>query len=339
MFKKDKIWFFLILLLAVSFSSAQEEGKKYNFEFEFDPYYSDVAFYLSLTKRPVPFLGEENEASIYKNLLYDSPLPRFFLLELSAYPLPCLAVYLKKNHRQFYNRADIGEDANLIQSICSGFEEPYAVSIFLGNLVSFKPRPSPTGEGKPQSAEKRSSQNQRPVSSSATGQRDIAEESGKGYSGYLFSRGNYHIKDSELIRDNWYEVEWKVKGDRIAPDRKMSWSFRIGAILHEHPEIKDVIYFSLHRDRIDYQIHELSFLKNTELEYRFDVNKQNWKVIRHFFLVGKSFPLGSPVAKKKLVFKLRLGFLWEGEEKYTGSLARLKKEGYFQFLFRPNVEF
>lgn len=317
--------------MLVSFSSAQEEGKKYNFEFEFDPYYSDVAFYLSLTRRPVPFLGEENELAIYKNLLYDSPLPRFFLLELSVYPLPCLGVYLKKNHRQFYNYADIGEDANLIQSICSGFEEPYAVSIFLGNLVSFKP----------QSAEKGSPLNRRPVSSSETWRRDMAEEAGKGYSGYLFSVGNYHIKDSELIKDNWYELEWKVKGDRIAPDRKMSWSFRIGAILHEHPEIKDVIYFSLRRDRIDYVTGEFyrTIFKNTEFEYRFDLNKKNWKVVRHFFLAGKNFPLGSPVAKKKLVFKLRLGFLWEGEEKYTGSLARLKKEDYFQFLFRPNVEF
>jgi hypothetical protein len=322
LFKKDKFWFFLILLLSVSFSSAQEEGKKYNFEFEFDPYYSDVAFYLSLTQRPVPFLGEENELAIYKNLLYDSPLPRFFLLELSAYPLPCLGVYLKKNHRQFYDSANIGEDANLIQSICSGFEEPYAVSIFLGNLVSFKPRSSPLGEGELKSIP-----------------RQTQDYEGKGYSGYLFSVGNYHIKDSELIKDNWYELEWKVKGDRISPDRKMSWSFRIGAILHEHPGIKDVIYFSLRRDRIDYQTRELSFFKNTEFEYRFDVNKQNWKIIRHFFLAGKSFPLGSPVAKKKLVFKLRLGFLWEGEEKYTGSLARVKKEDYFQFLFRPNVEF
>lgn len=259
-------------------------------------------------------MAEENELKIYKTLLDDSPLPRFFLLELSVYPLPCLGVYLKKNYRQFYDSANIGKEANLIQSICTGFEEPYAVSIFLGNVVSFKPK----------LAEKGSPLNRRP-----------AEEAGKGYCGYLFSFGNYHIKDSELIKDNWDELEWKIKGDRIAPERKMSWSFRIGAILHEHPEIKDVIYFSLRRNRIDYQTRELSFFKNTEFEYRFDVNKNNWKIIRHFFLAGKSFPLG----KKKLVFKLRLGFLWEGEEKYTGSLARVKKEDYFQFLFRPNVEF
>lgn len=310
--------FSLLVLVNFSYSFGQnnEEEKKYEIEFEFDPYYSDVSFYLSLTKKPIPFLGEQNELYIYKNLLYDSPLPRFFLLELSVYPLPCLGVYLKKNHSQFYTSANIGEDGNIIQSICTGFEEPYAVSVFLGNVVSFKPK---------------------------LALQQVQGYEGKGYCGYLFSAGNYQIKDSELIKDNWYELEWKIKGDRIAPERKMKWSFRIGAKFHKHREIKDVVYFSLLRDRVDYETRIFSLFKNTEFEYRFDVDNKNWKIIRHFFLAGKSFPFGKKKSetplKRWLVFKLRLGFLWEGEEKYTGSLARAKKEDYFQFLFQPNVEF
>jgi len=306
--KRVVFCFLFSLILLINFSYGQdtiEKEKKYEVEFEFDPYYSDVAFYLSLTKRSIPFLGEQNELNIYKNLLYDSPLPRFFLLELSIYPLPLLGVYIKKNYPEFYASANVSKEANIIQSICSGFEEPYAVSVFLGNVVSFKPKLTPKGY------------------------------QGKGYAGYLFSAGSYHIKDSELIKDNWYELEWKIKGDRIAPERKICWSFRIGTKMHEHPEIKDVVYFSLRRDRVDYETRKLSFFKNTEYEYRFDVSNKNWQIIRHFFLVGKTFPLG----KKKLVFKLRLGFLWENEEKYTGSLARIKKKDYFQFLFRPNIEF
>lgn len=285
--------------------ASTETTKNYEIEFEFDPYYSDVALYYSLTRRPIPYLGEQDELTIYKTLLYDSPLPRFLTLEASVYPLPLLGVYIKKNHREFYDSANIGEEANLIQSITSGFEEPYAFSVFLGNVVSFKPKSA----GK--------------------------ECQGKGYSGYLFSVGNYHIKDNELIEDKWLEVEWKIKGDRIVPEGKMRWSFRIGGIFHGHPEIKDVLYLSLHRDRIDYEPRKFSIFKNTEFEYRFDIDNENWKIIRHFFLAGKSFPLG----KSKKVFKLRLGFLWEGSQKYTGSLKRTKSGEVFQILFRPNIEF
>lgn len=39
----------------VSAQTAEQKEKKYEIEFEFDPYYSDVAFYLSLTQRPVLF--------------------------------------------------------------------------------------------------------------------------------------------------------------------------------------------------------------------------------------------------------------------------------------------
>jgi len=282
-----------------------ESVKNYEIELEFDPYYSDVALYYGFTKRPIPYLGEQDELTIYRTLLYDSPLPRFLTLEASVYPLPVLGVYIKKNHPKFYDSANISEDANLIQSITSGFEEPYAFSVFLGNVVSFKPKSA----GK--------------------------ECQGKGYSGYLISAGDYHIKDSELVKDKWLEVEWKIKGDRIVPERKMRWSFRIGGIFHRHPEIKDVLYLSLYRDRIDYESRRFSLFKNTEFEYRFDIDKKNWEIIRHFFLGGKSFPLG----KSKKVFKLRLGFLWEGSQKYTGSLRRIKSGEAFRILFRPNIEF
>jgi hypothetical protein len=60
---------------------------------------------------------------------------------------------------------------------------------------------------------------------------DGKEIKGNGYSRYLFSAGNYHIKDNLLIHDRWQEFEWKMKGDLKSQVKKLSWSLRIGAML------------------------------------------------------------------------------------------------------------
>jgi hypothetical protein len=36
-------------------------------------------------------------------------------------------------------------------------------------------------------------------------------------------------------------------------DKKLSWSFRIGAKLHGNPDITDIIYLSFRRSRVDYK--------------------------------------------------------------------------------------
>ena len=66
-----------------------------------------------------------------------------------------------------------------------------------------------------------------------------------------------------------------------------------------------------------------------------DVDIKEGNIMRHFFLVGKKFPY----SKKKIVFSIATGFVWEGSAKYTGKLARTNDEKNFQILVRPNVEF
>jgi len=72
---------------------------------------------------------------------------------------------------------------------------------------------------------------------------------GLGYSGYLISAGNYHIKYNGQIRDNWKELGWKIRGDRKSPVNKLSWSFWIGAKVHGYPDITDIFYVSARRSR------------------------------------------------------------------------------------------
>ncbi len=302
---------FIVMLAIFALSAAalpsksvyQQQFGNREAELELDAYYTSFDFYQPLTNTPIPQLGEISELGIYKKML-TAPRPRFLVFEASAYPMPCLGILIKKQLPEFYGKLSVSDDFNIIESLCAGFEEPYAASLFLGDVVSFAPK---NGKG----------------------------ESGKGYTGLLVSAGNYNIKDNEAISDNWAEAEVKIKGDMETKDRKMSWSFRAGAKFHGNPDIKDVMYFSVRRDRTDYNGGGGELFANGSMEYSFDIDAENGNFIRHYFLVGKKFPLG----KKKLVFSIGTGFLWEGSDKYTGRLKRTGIDRNFQILLRPNLEF
>ncbi|OQA92380.1 MAG: hypothetical protein BWY26_00298 [Elusimicrobia bacterium ADurb.Bin231] len=296
---------FFIFIPAKSFSKTVYSKKLGDIEFEteLDAYYTALDFYIPLTDKPIPCLEEEKESAIYKKM-FTSPKPRFAVIEFSVYPMPCSGIFIKKNYKNIYDKAEISDDLNLVKSLCAGFEEPYAVSAFIGDVVSFRPE----------------------------GSKDIQ---GKGYTGFLFSFGNYHIKDNESISDNWFEFELKAKGDRISETQKLTWSLRGGSKIHYNADIEDVIYFSIRRDRTDFLRSGFSLLENSNFEYILDLGWRNFNAVRHLFTVGKKFPLKN----KKQAFSITMGVLWESGIKYLGDLKGIGDEKKSQIVFRPNFEF
>lgn len=286
--------------------TADNEHKFFEFELELDTYYSSFDVFLNLADTPIPEVGEKPEYEIYKDLIKSVLRPRVIALELSVNPMPALGVFIKKNMREQYSDAEFGRDFNLVKAITAGFEEPYAISLFLGNVVKFK---------KP-------------------GQ-DKNRVGNMGWVGYLFSHGDYHIKDNSLIYDKWYEFEWKIKGDRIFPESKLSWSFRIGAKYHDHPEINDVVYISLRRSRLEFNDSAFSIMRNSAFEYTFDMDSEDMSAVQHKFFVEKKFPNKDI----KSAFTLALGFIWDSGRKYSGSLAPDGAQESYQIILRPNLEF
>ncbi|MBI5885852.1 MAG: hypothetical protein HZB85_04635 [Deltaproteobacteria bacterium] len=307
---------FLLLHLLVSFPVFAEtvekaagevapENRRVRVETELDAYYSNVGLYVGLTDAPIPDAGERPEIEIYKELLFSSLIPRFLVLEAAVFPMPNLGVYLKDNARNLYDNGEVARDVNLVKAITAGFEEPYALSLFLGNVVSFT-RP---GE---------------------------EHRSGNfGYMGYLVSVSNYNIHNNRLIPDKSVELEWKIKGDRKLPTHDLHWSFRVGGKLHGNPEIKDVVYLSLRRSRLDFVDATNSFFNNSGAEYTVDFDSKTWKPLRHYFVVDKKWPF----KVEKMGFSFAVGFIWQGAEKYTGSLADKENNNEYQVILRPNIEF
>jgi hypothetical protein len=281
-----------------------ETFKRFELVFEPDAYYTDLDLIIGLTKAPIPQLGELTESEIYGTLLSRAALlPQFIVLEASVNPMPYLGTFIREHNNHFYEDAQISGSFNWVKAVTAGFDEPYAVSLLAGNVANFYIPGS-------------------------------SDTKGLGYSGYLFSMGNYHIKDNLLVQDQWREYEWKIKGDRKSPVKKLSWSFRVGAKFHGNPNITDVIYFSIRRSRVDYQPEESSLFTNIGFEYTYEMDHRHFDAIRHYFFVEKKWP----VKNRQMAYSLAVGFLWESEKMYTGVLST-SQENNFQFILRPNIEF
>ena len=285
--------------------SKKEKVERWSIEPEIDAYYTNLGLYINLTDEPIFDAGDMKERDVYKKLFYSSLMPKFFVAEAAIFPMPVLGSFIKKHDPDFYDRSHVSGSLNIVKAVTAGFEEPYALNFFLGNVIKF------TKSG-------------------------AKEQDGNfGYMGFLLSVGDYHIKDNELVEDNWAEIEWKVKGDRNFKEKKLSWSYRIGAKLHDNDDIKDVYYLGFRRSQLDYTPSAKSILDNSGIEYRYDMDAETLQPIRHLFFVDKKVPFKS----KKIAASLALGFIWEGQKKYTGALSGDRKGEDFQIIIRPNIHF
>jgi hypothetical protein len=289
-------------------------GDRVELDYELNPYYSSASVFLSLTDEPIPHLGEKGELEMYLALLPRALdprqfIPRFIVLEASVNPLPCFGLVVRDRWPGLYADAQATDNLNWVKALTAGFEEPFALSILGGNLVNFD----------------------------VAGRTDVK---GKGYAGLLVSYGTHHIRNNQLYRDDWIEIESKVKGDRRSPVKKLTWSFRVGAKFHGNPYIADIAYVGLRRGRLDYVDDPDVLFSNWGFEYRFDlvvdrIAADGLRQARHVLLVDKKFL----IPKVKLALTLKGGFIYTLADAYRGPLARTGPQEDFQFVLRPNLEF
>jgi len=300
-----------MLCCALAANAEEPPDKKTTVEVELDPYYSAVGVYNSLTGKPIPHLEVDSELEIYRELVSKFYQPRTLILEASLNPLPYAGTLIKKHRPGFYNDMQWTGNFNAVHAVTAGFEEPWALSLFLGNVVSFDT-----------------------INKAFRGKRN-------GYSGLLFNYGNYHIKDDALIRDNWLEMEGKLKGEQILADRSLRWSFRGGAKFHENRYIADSFYIGFRRSRTDFKGSGKNnfWLHNSGFEYVSDFSQKKLEPTRHLLVADKKFPF----KRSRMAFTLGLGFVWTADKKYSGPLsnsrAGVKTPNSLQFILRPNLEF
>lgn len=275
---------------------------------EFDLYYSSVAVELPLTDTPIPDGGQLPEREVYTRLLKDSLRPRVLMLEASVYPLPAFGAWYKKHQSDSYEDFRIGSagknDLNLLDAVTAGFQEPWALSLFTGSVMQFSV----------------------PEQSAAARNR--------GYMGYLVSFGSKHIYNNLLIDDDWWELEWKLKGERESRDEELSWSFRLGVKSHGHPDISDVAYVALRRSNLDYASSWLSLLNNSEIKLLSEFDRHSFRLLRQEVILGRKLPL----RRYRMALTLEFGVIHEDRDKYRGALAD-PTAGTLNFVLRPHLQF
>src|SRR3989339_61427 len=283
---------------------AQEnKDKKTTVEIELDPYYTSAGLYNSLTGKPIPHMGTVPEAEIYRELIKNFYKPRTLVMEASINPLPYAGTLIRRHQPDLYRHMKVSDNMNAIEALTAGFEEPWALSLFFGNVITFDS-----------------------INTALQGKRT-------GYSGILLNTGNLHIKNNVLIRDKWLEMEGKLKGEQYLADRTLRWSFRGGLKTHKNKHIADSFYLGFRRSRTDSGASKSFWLNNSGFEYVADFSRKKLEPLRHLFLIEKKFSAG-----KRSVFSLGTGFVWTSNKKYSGPLSdRDAEHNSFQFILRPNL--
>ncbi len=309
-------------------------------ELEFQLFYTALGWYLPLTREPIPRLEQDKEGGIYGFLLGRFLKPRFLVIEASCYPMPLLGVGIRAWLPDFYDWTTVFAGFNVIESITTGpFMEPWAASLFWGNVVDFTP-----GTLSARRIEAMESDSEEAVTNSGD-TNEIRRRSrmvnldlyeGKGYSGLLFSYGSHHIKHNLLIRDDWLEIEYKLKGELTSDRIYMNWSYRLGSRIHFDPEIKSYVYIGFMREHLDKDLFRFLIVKNSLIDLRLDFSiEPGFEPMKLTFLIGKKFPL----RRSSLVPEIKIGFIWNIADPYQGSLADLEAKDRWQWIVSPNIRF
>ena len=327
---RDKKNIFIILVLATLFTfpcqnfcqSIAFHSKPLGFhvggQLTFDIYkpFTSVYFNFKRLQKPAALKkGEEGE--IYLRLVRRSILPSYLLFQATGYPLSTLSSYLETDRYNTYNRFNIKSDFNVLRSIGAGFEEPYAFSLFLGNVLFL--------------AYADSSENR-------------LKQSGSALAGFLISSGKHQIYNNIYLHDNWYQIELMLIGNMNEPKRrKISWNFRIGTKLHYNEFFRDVFTLTIERSHTDWRSTKWTMAKNSIFKYQAHLpipsSKDSTPATSHLITYGKKIPLN--LFHRKIFFVLGIGIRWEWVKYYDHNMDQFDPDPKSQliWLIQPNLEF
>ena len=295
---------FLILFLLFGLSNFLFAEELIEYDYELDVYYTNVSAYIDLdTEEDLTDGSKMEEKELYKYLFRNSLASNVFLMEFAVHPMNLAGLQYRKHNEDLYTVQN-RENFNIVKSMTAGFEEPYALSFFLGRMMVFKKK-----------------------NTSRAG-------NNRAYIGYLVTVGDQTIKDNRSYDNKWLVFEVKLKGTRDKQNSDLDWSFRLGTRMQQREEFVDTIYIGARRKRIDYNKGLFSLVYNTAYTTTLSVSSETLEITEAELIIDKFFPTGH----KGLSLGFGIGYLYTSENKYLGSL---KDDGIdnHQIIFRPNFKY
>lgn len=269
-------------------------------------------------------ISPNREIDIFKTLFKQIYLPKYMLLQLTIYPLATLSSFLETDRPQVFKKFEIYNHLNMLRAAGGDFEEPYAMSLFLGNIIGFQYKHKNTSNTF--ISKKRESR----INSIL--------------SGFLLSAGHLHIQDNIRISDSWAEILLMLTGKWEIPKiRNTLWDFRMGYRYHENKLVTSVAVFSFKRDHTEWQYSGWFPSKNSMIQAIFympvgadALNRPFFT--RQLFLIGKKFPIG--MFKRRIMLKIGLGMLWEQTRLYDRDEKKFDdiEHRTTTWLIQPSIE-
>ena len=267
------------------------------------PYHSYGSLFYQLKKKQGIYIWQENEFKLYKDLLLRSYKPGYGLLEFTVYPTATFSAWVERERQDLFNAFTVYKDINLIESVSGGYQEPFSISLFTGQLAAFL-----------------TMNDQENLVVAATG-----------VSGLVLTGGWYQLFDNCFVQSNWYRVEWKLKGEGGQGDVSYDWDIKVGYRHYGLPEIANTLSFIATRSRMQKQSVDWRIGQNSvaELEVQIPVSKQDQGLSRLMLVYGKAVPFWN------WMLGLKIGVSYEYRCLYditTATFSPERNENWVLFL-------
>lgn len=259
-----------------------------------DPYNSYTNLFFQILKNQPVYIYQEKDFRMYRQLLLNSYIPGYGLLEMTLYPSTAFSAWIESYHRDFYDKFTLYKDINLIGSISGGYQEPWSCSLFLGQLAPF-------------------------VTMDAAENLVVAV---RGASGLVFTGGAYQIFNNCLVRSNWYRVEWKLKGVSTEADLSYDWDIKAGYRFYNLDEIANTILIGISRKRINRGKFDWRWNQNSvsEFELQIPVSNNERGISRFKYIYGRVIPF------RKWMVGLGVGIIYENRRQYNGEAGQFAEQ-------------
>ena len=282
-------------------------------------YQSYVNSYIYLKRRSATPILKPQETLIYSYLVSRLYKPGYLLFQATIYPLATVSSQMETFYPHEFNRFEV-MGWNILRSVGSGPEEPYALSLLLGNLAFFGNKGEINGKIR-------------------------LNQLGSAMAGILISTGNFHLHDNIRINDRWWQTELILTGNLKEPDkRKIFWNFRIGTKFHKNVLAPDVIVLALQRNHTGWNYRGISFVRSSIVRYEahFPIGSERRRspfTIRQLLTYGKKVPF--KIFGRSIAIQLGGGVLWEWVRKYDheNRMFELKESSHLVWLIQPGIDF
>lgn len=246
---------------------------------------------------------------MYRQIWRQAQRPTHLLLEITAYPLAWLTADLHQYHPDVFDLFTLTGKLNLLASLAGSEREPYSLSLFWGQLLSF-------------------------VYMDTT---DSIRYSSGGVCGWVLTKGWVEIFDNYPVHAHWYRLEWKLKGGVDYADVRHKWEIKIGYRWYGLPWMDNDFLLAFKREKFSPNNKEQRWYDNSrvELELHLPSTDLHGGCSYAKYILGKVFPY------KKYLLGTSLGVCYERRKIYTdkkgtaNALSEHPKQIIWSFIFQP----